>query len=61
MSSATLSRECSPQRLHKSLVGTNVDRDYVELCSQLYEHWGFAPEVLKKYARHLQDRRGYSG
>ncbi len=39
---------------YKSLAGTNVDRDYVELCSQLYEHWGFAPEVLKKYARHYK-------
>ena len=37
---------------YKSLAGTNVDRDYVEMCSQINEHWAFEPEVLKTYARH---------
>lgn len=32
--------------------GTSVARDWVELPSQLYEHWMSEPEVLGKYARH---------
>ena len=32
--------------------GTNVARDFVELPSQLYEHWLEVPEVLEEYARH---------
>ncbi len=32
--------------------GTNVARDFVELPSQLYEHWLEVPEVLAKHARH---------
>lgn len=39
---------------YKSLAGTNVDRDYVEMCSQMNEHWAFSPEVLKGYARHYK-------
>lgn len=39
---------------YKSLAGTNVDRDYVEMCSQMNEHWAFSPEVLKTYARHYK-------
>ncbi len=39
---------------YKSLAGTNVDRDYVEMCSQINEHWAFEPEVLKSYARHYK-------
>lgn len=39
---------------YKSLAGTNVDRDYVEMCSQINEHWAFSPEVLKTYARHYK-------
>lgn len=39
---------------YKSLAGTNVDRDYVEMCSQINEHWAFAPEVLKSYAKHYK-------
>lgn len=39
---------------YKSLAGTNVDRDYVEMCSQMNEHWAFEPEVLKTYARHYK-------
>lgn len=29
-------------------------RDFVELPSQLNEHWAFEPEVLKVYAKHYQ-------
>ncbi len=34
--------------------GTSVARDFVELPSQLYEHWLDVPEVLEKHARHYQ-------
>ncbi len=34
--------------------GTNVDRDFVELPSQIMEHWAMEPEVLKVYAKHYQ-------
>jgi peptidyl-dipeptidase Dcp len=33
--------------------GTSVARDFVELPSQLYEHWLEVPEVLVKHARHV--------
>lgn len=39
---------------YKSLAGTNVDRDFVETCSQINEHWAFEPEVLKRYAKHYK-------
>lgn len=39
---------------YKSLSGTNVDRDYVEMSSQLNEHFAFTPELLKEYAFHYQ-------
>jgi len=39
---------------YPSLSGTNVSRDFVELPSQLYEHWLTRPEVLKKFARHTE-------
>lgn len=35
-----------------SVSGTSVSRDFVELPSQLYEHWLMIPEVLAKYALH---------
>ena len=34
--------------------GTNVARDFVELPSQLMEHWAFHPDVLKLYAKHYK-------
>ncbi|ULB08821.1 M3 family metallopeptidase [Cereibacter azotoformans] len=34
--------------------GTSVARDFVELPSQLYEHWLEVPEVLERHARHWQ-------
>jgi peptidyl-dipeptidase Dcp len=36
------------------LAGTSVSSDFVELPSQLYEHWLEAPEILQKYAVHAQ-------
>ncbi|MBP5498454.1 MAG: M3 family metallopeptidase [Muribaculaceae bacterium] len=38
----------------RSLAGTNVDRDMVELPSQINEHWAYEPEILKNYARHYK-------
>lgn len=32
--------------------GTSVARDFVELPSQLFEHWLSVPQVLEQYARH---------
>ncbi len=37
-----------------SVSGTSVSRDFVELPSQLYEHWLTVPEVLENHARHHQ-------
>lgn len=36
------------------LSGTAVARDFVELPSQLYEHWLEQPEVLRAHARHYR-------
>ncbi len=33
---------------------SNVERDFVELPSQINEHWAFEPEVLKVYAKHYK-------
>jgi peptidyl-dipeptidase Dcp len=37
---------------YPSVAGTSVSRDWVELPSQLYEHWFLTPEVLGRYAIH---------
>ncbi len=37
---------------YQRLSGTNVLRDFVELPSQLFEHWLSEPEVLQRHARH---------
>jgi peptidyl-dipeptidase Dcp len=37
---------------HERVSGTHVLRDFVELPSQLFEHWLSEPEVLKRHARH---------
>jgi peptidyl-dipeptidase Dcp len=34
--------------------GTSVSTDFVELPSQLYEHWLEQPDVLRRYARHYE-------
>ena len=34
--------------------GTSVARDFVELPSQLFEHWLEVPEVIETHARHWQ-------
>ena len=36
------------------LAGTAVPNDFVELPSQLYEHWLEVPEILQEYARHCR-------
>ena len=37
---------------YESISGTSVARDFVELPSQLYEHWLEVPEVLGRFATH---------
>jgi peptidyl-dipeptidase Dcp len=37
---------------YESVSGTSVARDFVELPSQLYEHWLEVPEVLEEFALH---------
>jgi peptidyl-dipeptidase Dcp len=37
-----------------SVAGTSVARDFVELPSQLYEHWLEVPEVLEEFATHAE-------
>ena len=39
---------------YPSLSGTSVFTDFVELPSQLYEHWQEQPEVLRQFAKHYQ-------
>jgi peptidyl-dipeptidase Dcp len=39
---------------YPSLAGTAVARDFVELPSQLYEHWLETPEVLERFALHYR-------
>jgi peptidyl-dipeptidase Dcp len=39
---------------YPSLAGTSVSSDFVELPSQLYEHWLLQPEVLSRFARHVE-------
>jgi peptidyl-dipeptidase Dcp len=42
---------------YPSVSGTSVERDFVELPSQLYEHWFMDPQVLKRFARHYKTGR----
>ncbi|SEH57969.1 M3 family metallopeptidase [Tardiphaga sp. OK245] len=39
---------------YPSLSGTSVFTDFVELPSQLYEHWQEQPQVLQTFAKHYQ-------
>ncbi len=36
------------------IAGTNVATDFVELPSQLYEHWLEQPQVLRQFAKHYE-------
>ena len=42
------------QCTYKSVSGTSVARDFVELPSQIMENWAFQKEVLASYARHYE-------
>ena len=42
------------QCTYKSVAGTSVARDFVELPSQIMENWAFQPEVLATYAYHYE-------
>ncbi len=39
---------------YRTLAGTSVARDFVELPSQIMENWVLEPEVLKVYAKHYK-------
>ncbi len=39
---------------YPSLAGTSVERDFVELPSQLYEHWLEQAPILRRFARHSE-------
>ncbi len=39
---------------YPTIAGTNVATDFVELPSQLYEHWLEQPDVLRRFARHYR-------
>ncbi len=39
---------------YRTLSGTSVSRDFVELPSQIMENWAAEPEVLKTYAKHYK-------
>ena len=39
---------------YKSVSGTSVARDFVELPSQIMENWTFQKDLLKEYARHYE-------
>ena len=39
---------------YKRLSGTNVLQDFVELPSQINEHWALSADILKKHAIHAQ-------
>ncbi|MEM6488863.1 MAG: M3 family metallopeptidase [Pseudomonadota bacterium] len=39
---------------YRTIAGTAVARDFVELPSQLYEHWLATPAVLETHARHVE-------
>ncbi|MBS0278744.1 MAG: M3 family metallopeptidase [Proteobacteria bacterium] len=43
------------------LSGTNVARDFVELPSQIFEHWLEEPEVLEKFAVHVETGKPIPG
>ena len=42
---------------YPAVSGTSVEKDFVELPSQLYEHWLTRPEVLGRFARHYKTGR----
>ncbi|HEV7381828.1 MAG TPA: M3 family metallopeptidase [Dyadobacter sp.] len=39
---------------YESQAGTAVPRDFVELPSQIMEHWAFEPDALQLYAKHIE-------
>eukprot|EP00981_Chlorochromonas_danica_P008943 scaffold2352_cov153-Ochromonas_danica.AAC.24 len=46
---------------YRRLASTNVLRDFVELPSQLYEHWAAEPAVLNVHARHVESGEVQTG
>lgn len=46
---------------YPTIAGTSVTTDFVELPSQLYEHWLATPEVLTKFAQHYKTGKPIPG
>ncbi|HCX55691.1 MAG TPA: peptidase M3, partial [Sphingobacterium sp.] len=46
---------------YRSMAGTSVPRDFVELPSQVMENWAADPEVLKTYAKHYKTKEAKIG
>jgi peptidyl-dipeptidase Dcp len=44
---------------YPAVSGTRVERDFVELPSQLYEHWLESQEVLRKFAKHFESNKPF--
>jgi peptidyl-dipeptidase Dcp len=42
------------QATYATLAGTSVKQDFVELPSQIMEHWAMETEVMRDYARHFE-------
>lgn len=42
---------------YRTVSGTNVTRDFVEMFSQFNENWAFQPELLAKYALHKDTKK----
>jgi peptidyl-dipeptidase Dcp len=42
------------QCTYKTVAGTSVSRDFVELPSQIHENWAFLPDMLATYAFHYE-------
>ena len=48
---------CLSNVTYPVISGTSVARDFVELPSQLFEHWLSEPEILSRFAVHYKSRR----